>query len=56
MTAYTRKPIQAIARCPVCSWLKIYFETQHPGRDVKITAALRTAEHILSKHKEKPKP
>jgi hypothetical protein len=51
MTSYTRKPIQAVAHCPICPWLRIYFQTSNPKCDVKITAARGSAEHILSTHK-----
>jgi hypothetical protein len=53
MSTYNRKPIQAIARCPACPWLRIYFQTSNPKQDVTITAALNQAEHILSTHREK---
>jgi hypothetical protein len=51
MTSYTRKPIQAVAHCPICPWIKIYFQTSNPKGDLKITAARGSAEHILSTHK-----
>ena len=51
MTSYTRKPIQAVAHCPICSWIRIFFQT-HPKCDVKIAAARGSAEHILRQHKE----
>jgi hypothetical protein len=52
MTSYTRKPIQAVAHCPICPWIRIYFQTIKPKCDVKISAARCAAEHILSMHKE----
>jgi hypothetical protein len=53
MTSYTRKPLQAVARCPICPWIQIHFQTSNPKCDVKVTAARGSAEHILSTHKER---
>lgn len=50
MTSYTRKPITATAHCPLCPFVRTYFQNDNPHRDVKLTAALGQAGHIFSKH------
>ena len=52
MSSYTRKPTQAVAHCPICPWIKIYFQSSNPKGDLKVTAARGSAEHILCEHKE----
>jgi hypothetical protein len=50
MTAYARKPLTATARCPICSWVKTYFQNDKPKLEVKYAAALGQVAHILSDH------
>lgn len=47
---YARKPITTTAHCPICPWLKTYFQNDNPKFDVKHAAALGQIAHILSEH------
>jgi hypothetical protein len=48
--SYTRKPLTATAQCPICPWVRTYFQNDTPQREVKHSAALGQAGHIFSKH------
>ncbi len=48
--SYTRKPLTATAHCPLCPWLRTYFQSDTPQREVQHSAALGQAGHIFSKH------
>jgi len=50
MSSYTRKPITATAHCPICPWLRTYFQNNNPKADFKVVAAHGTAAHILVDH------